>query len=404
MALSFDAKTKIIPELSHTDIIKLKKDLSPGNPFKHQIQGLKNITMNEKNINQSARVFLSHFGNTPVNIRFKKGHADISASPEVPLLPVKLFSNIQLSLSYQKNEISFKKIYIGYLPIPEKLLELALPYAQTLVQNKYPEHYRLLSNIEKVDFTEKHVSVTYHWDRSFANLAKKFGKDILLSKNEQKLIAIYYEQLSKIPRQYLRKKTSIHKIFQPLFIFTKQRIEQGNDPVTEHKAALLTLGVFASGVRINRLLKTENNKYLRHLHYGQLTLSGRSDLMRHFLISAALTVSTNKSLTDMIGLSKEIEDSDGGSGFSFVDLLADRAGVAFAKQATTPDTALSFLDKMIKPGLSPTDFMPTEIGLPESIMQSDFKRIYNNTKSEQYRLMENEISLRISALPLYSEI
>ena len=42
-------------------------------------------------------------------------------------------------------------------------------------------------------------------------------------------------------------------------------------------------------------------------------------------------------LSDVIGLYKEIEDSRGGSGFSFNDIAADRAGTRFGEKAVASE-------------------------------------------------------------------
>ncbi|MDH3327499.1 MAG: hypothetical protein OEM38_12390 [Gammaproteobacteria bacterium] len=404
LTLSFDAETKAIPELSHEDITKLKKTLSQSNPFTRQRTGLKHVTIDEKMANQSAQLFLSNYANIPLNIKLHEGHARISISPNIPKLPINLFANIAFNLSPNNNQITLSDAHIGHLPLPAFIFNLAYPLLKTRLTEQHPDYYRLLSSIERVTFSKQKVSINYRWDRRFSKQAQQFGKNFLLSKEEQKRIAIYYEQLSKIPRSYLRTPTSIHKIIQPLFLFAQQRIALGKNSTEENKAVLLTLGVFASGVRVNHLIKGENNKHLRHLYYGRLTLSGRSDLMRHFLISAALTASTSKALTNTIGLSKEMDDADGGSGFSFADLLADRAGVAFAKMAIDTDTATVFQDRITDNKSSATDFMPSHKDLPESISALEFKRNYIDTNNQKYLFVEKEIAERISSLPLHSPL
>jgi hypothetical protein len=65
------------------------------------------------------------------------------------------------------------------------------------------------------------------------------------------------------------------------------------------------------------------------------SLRGREDWGRHYLLSAALSVLKNPLVSDAAGLIKEELDAlSQGSGFSFGDLAADRAGVRFAQAAT----------------------------------------------------------------------
>ena len=69
---------------------------------------------------------------------------------------------------------------------------------------------------------------------------------------------------------------------------------------------------------------------------NRITLRGRNDLARHFWVSAALSVLSDESRSMTVGITKEMMDATpGGSGFSFVDLTADRAGTLFAVAATS---------------------------------------------------------------------
>jgi len=415
LTLSFSPNIPDTPAPSHQDIIQLKKKLLQSNPFTVQKNGLRTVSISEKNANQITQIFLSSLlsnvspglstRNIPTNIQFHNGYATVAASPMISIFSTNWYFNIRFAISFDfttsNSKFTVTDMHIGLLPIPDALLSLLYPKIETLLTEKKPAYTKLMASIRKISISKQRISVVYHWDRHFASHAKDMSKDILLSTNQQKLIGIYYHQLAKIPRFYLRIPTDINKVIQPLFHFTKQRIRQGNNPVEENRATLLTLGIFASGIRISRIIKTENNQYLRHLPYGRLLLNGRKDLMRHFLISAALTVSSNKLLADTIGLSKEITDSDGGSGFSFADLLADRAGTAFAKFAISPDTARIFTEKISRSDISSADYMPQHLGLPEGISELQFKKTYGNIKSKQYQAMEEKIFRRINRLAIY---
>ena len=404
LAISFSANTIENPELSHENLIKLKNKLSANNPFKTQRTELKRISLDEKMVNEGVRLVLSNYSHFPISIKLNDGYAQVTTSPALSVLSINLYVNIRFNASVKNNMITFTKINIGALPIPSFIYNLTYPYIKHTLRKNYPEYDRLFSNIHQISLVEEKISIVYQWDRRFSQHAQQVGKNLLITKNEQNLIAIYYRQLSKNPHILFRKKASLHKIIQPLFSFTKTRVGKGNDPVNENRAAILTLGIFASGIRINHLIKLKKNQHFRHLHYGRITLSGRGDLMRHFLISAALTVTTNKTLAEAIGLSKELNDANEGSGFSFADLLADKAGVAFANMATNVDTANLFLTRIAAQSLSSSSFMPPHGDLPESITGLEFKRIYIDINTKKYQYIEDEISRRVNQLPLLSRI
>ena len=69
-------------------------------------------------------------------------------------------------------------------------------------------------------------------------------------------------------------------------------------------------------------------------------LHRREDLAKHWAFSAALTSVLGEETAASLGEWKELDDSlANGSGFSFVDIAADRAGMRTALQATDPGSA-----------------------------------------------------------------
>ena len=98
---------------------------------------------------------------------------------------------------------------------------------------------------------------------------------------------------------------------------------------------------------------------------------------------------------------KEIEDSHGGSGFSFNDIAADRAGTRFGELATTSDNGAQKVQRLLTAGLHESDIMPEVKDLPEYMQEIEFKRRYGGIGSPAYIKMTNEIERRIAALSLY---
>ena len=63
---------------------------------------------------------------------------------------------------------------------------------------------------------------------------------------------------------------------------------------------------------------------------GKPTMRGRNDLAKHFFVSVHLAALAGSEAARTAGLVKEMRDAQGGSGFSFRDMAANRAGVVFA--------------------------------------------------------------------------
>jgi hypothetical protein len=132
-----------------------------------------------------------------------------------------------------------------------------------------------------------------------------------------------------------------------------------------------------------------------------ITLAGRRDLAKHFTSSAALAAQGGSLFSDAVGLFKELTDANGGSGFSFPDLAADRAGVRFAELATGGPQQAGLLQHAARAGLAEGDLMIELQGLPEALTREQFERDYGGTQGEPYLALAEHIERRIDGLRLY---
>jgi hypothetical protein len=129
-----------------------------------------------------------------------------------------------------------------------------------------------------------------------------------------------------------------------------------------------------------------------------LTLRGREDLAQHFSVSAALAAWAGEPLASAIGLGKEVDDARGGSGFSFADLAADRAGTRLGELAVGNPQRLA---AAVSGGLGDAALLPPITGLPESMMSGEFQRRFGGVGAPAYQRMSDEIDRRIAALALF---
>jgi hypothetical protein len=132
-----------------------------------------------------------------------------------------------------------------------------------------------------------------------------------------------------------------------------------------------------------------------------VTLAGRHDSAQHFLVSAAMAAVAGSSLADMIAVYKELRDASGGSGFSFSDVAANRAGQRFATLAVaSPDSAARLLTRL-HGRVTDRDLMPDVTGLPDGLSQQAFARRFGTVGSPSYNEIVAEIDRRIDQLLLF---
>ncbi|XZE18203.1 hypothetical protein SH449x_003487 [Pirellulaceae bacterium SH449] len=175
----------------------------------------------------------------------------------------------------------------------------------------------------------------------------------------------------------------------------------GTDPVLPNRAAILALGMILGDDQVARLSNTDldpDRSAERVAIRRRSTLHGRQDLSMHFWVSAALTVLSDENRALTVGLVKEMKDSTaGGSGFSFVDMAANKAGIRFAVRATQNATVARTMQMRILQGASRYQFMPDISGLPEGISDDQFQALYGGLGGQETLRLLSEIDQRINA-------
>lgn len=115
-----------------------------------------------------------------------------------------------------------------------------------------------------------------------------------------------------------------------------------------------------------------------------ITLAGRNDLAKHWTMSAALSASLGSKIAQSVGVWKELSDSlSGGTGFSFVDIAADRSGERFANAATDPQLA-RFVQTRLAAVTDPQLLAPEALSKPEGLDAGMFEQVYDNIQSPEY--------------------
>jgi hypothetical protein len=183
--------------------------------------------------------------------------------------------------------------------------------------------------------------------------------------------------------------------------FAKARRDSaGGDAVLQNRAAILALGIALGHEKIARLagLGVDADLVRRaSAARGNASLRGREDWAGHYLASAALAVLENPFFSDSVGLAKEALDAiSRGSGFSFADLAADKAGILFAEAATRNEASARAMQARLQKGFDVEAFFPPVSDLPEGLSPEQFRSQYGAVGGPGYRRMLQEIDRRLS--------
>lgn len=175
--------------------------------------------------------------------------------------------------------------------------------------------------------------------------------------------------------------------------------ENGATLPDEHRAALVVIALYVNRWPIEALVP-ESRAWPRATS-RRVTLGGRRDHARHFMISAAVAAVGGSLLADALGLFKEMGDARSGSGFSFADVAANRAGQRFGALATGSPASAAQLSGRLRSPLADSDIMPDTTGLIDGLDNGEFARRFQTTGSPAFARVIAEIDSRVTALDLY---
>lgn len=173
----------------------------------------------------------------------------------------------------------------------------------------------------------------------------------------------------------------------------------GTDPVFTNRAAVLALGIILGEERLatmaNRDIDLDRVDEFAALR-NRITLRGRRDLPRHFWVSAGLVILTDANRSHTVGIGKEMLDATpGGSGFSFVDMMANRAGIEFASSATRNRASALQIQLQFQGTLTSADFLPDFTDLPEGLDRQEFQSEFGGLGGLKTRQINAEITRRL---------
>jgi hypothetical protein len=214
---------------------------------------------------------------------------------------------------------------------------------------------------------------------------------------DQQRLRAYQEKLTQLTHAAQGRTVSVADLLSPLFALAAERSAAGGHAATENRAALLTLALFATHRPLGMLVPAAYQWPQPVPKF--VTLRQRHDTAQHFLVSAVIAVEDGTPLADAVGLWKELNDARrGGSGFSFNDLAADRAGTRFGELAVR---APALAQQRVAAGVSDADLLPEVGDLPENLPQSEFMARYGGVGGKAYNRLLATIESRLDALPMF---
>lgn len=378
--------------MTPADIVRVRDLLSAADPRKHPQEGEAVRTFHAGGrdldlvLHDASRRLLHGAG----RVVLEDQAARVQFSLQVPHSPFGQWLNVEARVRQTVGWPVLEQLQIGRLPVPTGLARWLL--VQGLAHYQLTEPVQtVMGMVQQVTLQPAEIVLDYVW-------RPEGLRTVMLPPADQQRLRAYVDRLVPLVR-LSREAVPLAGLLPPIFELARVRAAAagGDDAAAalENRTALIALALYATGQSPSRFVQ-EARGWAQPVPRPVL-LRGREDFSMHFLVSAVLAAEGGGRLADAIGLYKEISDSRGGSGFSFNDIAADRAGTRFGQiAANDPKRLQAELSK----GVTDEDFMPGVADLPEFLSEAEFKATYGGVGAPAYERMKADIERRVASRPL----
>ncbi len=394
LAVADQAMVNRAAEFTPANLERARRIVEKNDPRTMKAGVLRTISLSQEEADLALNYLAGRYARGSSRIALQPGTAAIAASIELPANPLGRFVNISAVLHETAALPAFDLLQIGRMNVPAWFADLLLENALQRLNAR--EDYRIVSDtIRKISVADGRLTVTYDWQ---ADLPDRI-KAVMLPPADQERLKAYQHHLAGTSSQLAGGAgTSLADLMSPIFKLAAERGAHG-DPVAESRAAIVVLTFFVNGKGLGAIVPAARD--WPRPPPRKVLLAGREDYTQHFTISAAIAANAGAPLSDAVGLYKEIDDSRGGTGFSFNDIAADRAGTRFGELAAGSRESALKLQRLLGSGVRDSDILPAVADLPEFMAEADFIRRFGGIGAPGYRKMMDDIERRVAALPFY---
>lgn len=367
------------------------------------------IHIGEKEVDALLAVAQRGYPNLGLDSRFAEGYAQFSLRYTLPSNPFFQFWGFGLIIPPFTDGVRVETIQWGNFEIPgDWLIPTVLWFMEQMIGDR-KALAAIVASFRKIEFQDGKATLSLqsdiHLGNSLSTLMEKvktFSSEQNLFTNSQ-LAQHYFGELIRIEQTFTPGSTvALEAILLPYFQMVSLN-SVNEDPVEHNRAALIAMGVYLGTYHFEKLVgRIAPKDYKAHLIPIKVVLAERKDLLLHFVYSATLQLLTDQGASFSIGEFKELLDSNtGGSGFSFADLTADRAGILFAQRATANETsARAFQQRVIEQAKA--GLLPPVTEFQEGLSKGNFTALFGDIDSAEYQQEINRIDQQLHRLPLFS--
>lgn len=333
----------------------------------------------------------------------------VGLSLKLPENPVGGYLNLLLQINSNPDRLEIDSLRIGQISIPGTFaLKITSHLVDYLLGGGQGRFYtQLIQGVKTEDkaalfYLKPGAELKNQLAQTQQSLRQLGGE--MMQLGEPARISYYYQTLQKMVQSAPSTESQqLSYYLGPLFQQASAARDRGFSAVEENRAVLMALAIAFGEGRLRALIVDWGESELSPSRgvLARVTISGRHDLVQHLFVSAALKMVADSGFSHAVGEFKELLDSNGGSGFSFADLAADRTGVKLAEMATKSEPSARKLQYHLKDGLIESDFFPDIGKLPEGLSDKEFKERYHDVQSVAYQDIVARIDQEIALLTIF---
>lgn len=379
--------------LTRDDVVRAKKILHEGAKTKPDEIGI--IELSHADLTLAANYLLNRYRKSAVQITLKENKLKFIVTMTLPENRLGKYLNITFRLGNEDGSPlpSITKFKAGNLIIPAKVASFMI---NTVIERSGLHNYFMLATrpIQAIKIDDEKITIRY-----FSSLETLItARNVLTHTDNNPALRIYQQKIADIIAHHdAAWRLSLADLLKPLFTIAYHRSTLDN-AIDENRLVIMSVNDYVNKKESNAFFASATPTGKQYTAF----LYKRSDLAQHFIGSAALTASADNQVAKVVGEAKELSDAqEGGSGFSFVDLAADKAGTRFGEIATASPESARQLQRAMMQINDYTDFMPDPRDLPEKMNAEAFKTRYGAIDSAAYQALSQRIDARIAAIPLY---
>ncbi len=353
----------------------------------------KTIQLSENDLNIAISYLLNYYLQSTSKITVNDDHLGFKISLFLNNNYFGNYVNLSFNLAKQQGYPTINALQIGKIKIANEFAGLIV---ESIIKYTPLKEYYILAaqHIRDIQINSKVLTISY-----ITSADLKLKKTLSLSGKNFQPIIFYQRQITHIIAQHNPKwRLSLAELLQPLFKLAHQRSTE-DTAISENRALLMAISTYVNKSEIQAYIPFDISPVTKKQYPA--SLYKRTDMAKHFMASAVLAASGAEALAHILGQEKELSDAKRGSGFSFVDLAGDRAGLRFGLTATASASKARELQKRMANIKDYTAFMPEVRDLPESMNSTVFKQKFESVYSAKYQAMLKKIDLRISKLNIY---